>query len=160
MIEPWLPLFLFGILFGLSMDYHMLLLNRIKEAYDKGATNDEAVASGIKLTASQITSAAAIMVGIFGAFALGPAISLQQFDLGLGVAVLIYATVIRTVLLPASMKLLGDWNWYLPSWLEWLPNISTSEESEPTQKVYRPEPDYRHPSGQLAPATVPIKVDR
>ena len=129
-ITAWLPLFLFAILFGLSMDYHMLLLNRIKESYDQGYSNEESVSRGIKLTAGQITSAAAIMVGIFFTFALGRQIELQQMGLGLGVAVLIDATVIRSVLLPASMKLLGDRNWYLPSWLEWLPNVSSSESGQ------------------------------
>ena len=126
-IEAWLPLFLFGILFGLSMDYHMLLLSRIKEFYDQGFSNEESVSQGIKITAGQITSAAAIMVGVFGAFATSRVLGLQQFGLGLGVAVLIDATVIRVVLLPASMKLLGDWNWYMPSWLGWLPRISREE---------------------------------
>jgi uncharacterized membrane protein YdfJ with MMPL/SSD domain len=93
----------------------MLLLNRIKEAHDRGRSNEESVSEGIKVTAGQITGAAAIMVGVFSAFAMGRIIDLQQFGLGLGVAVLIDATVIRSVLLPASMKLLGDWNWYLPS---------------------------------------------
>ena len=129
-IAPWLPLFLFAILFGLSMDYHMLALNRIKEAYDQGHSNDESVSRGIKVTAGQITSAAAIMVGIFFTFALGRQIELQQMGLGLGVAVLIDATVSRTVLLPASMKLLGDRNWYLPRWLDWLPKV-TSDEGSP-----------------------------
>ena len=121
-IAPWMPIILFAIVFGLSMDYHMLLLNRIKEAYDEGHSNDESVSVGIRLTAGQITSAAAIMVGVFGSFALGRDVGMQQFGLGLGVAVLIDATIIRSVLLPASMKLLGDWNWYLPRWLDWLPN--------------------------------------
>ena len=124
-IMPWLPLFLFAILFGLSMDYHMLLLNRIKEGYDQGLSNEESVSQGIKMTAGQITSAAAIMVGIFGAFALGRQVELQQMGIGLGVAILIDATIIRSVLLPASMKLLGDRNWYLPKWLDWLPNVTT-----------------------------------
>jgi len=93
----------------------MLLLNRIKEAHDRGRSNEESVSEGIKVTAGQITGAAAIMVDVFSAFAMGRIIDLQQFGLGLGVAVLIDATVIRSVLLPASMKLLGDWNWYLPS---------------------------------------------
>ncbi|MCI0830659.1 MAG: MMPL family transporter [Chloroflexi bacterium] len=126
-IAPWLPLILFAILFGLSMDYHMLLLNRIKEAYDEGRGNDASVAEGIRLTAGQITSAAAIMVGVFGTFALMRDVEGQMFGLGLGVAVFIDATIIRSVLLPASMKLLGDRNWYLPSWLEWLPKVGTSE---------------------------------
>ena len=128
-IAPWLPLFLFAILFGLSMDYHMLVLNRIKKAYDQGHNNEESVSVGIKVTAGQITSAAAIMVGIFGTFALGRETEMQQMGLGLGVAVLIDATLIRTVLLPASMKLLGDRNWYLPSWLEWLPKVSSTEDT-------------------------------
>jgi uncharacterized membrane protein YdfJ with MMPL/SSD domain len=126
-IVAWLPLFLFAILFGLSMDYHMLLLNRVKESYDRTGRNDESVAIGIRQTAGQITSAAAIMVGVFSAFALARDVGLQQFGVGLGVSVLIDATVIRSVLLPATMKLLGDWNWYLPSWLEWLPRVSMTE---------------------------------
>ena len=130
-IETWLPLFLFGILFGLSMDYHMLLLNRIKEEYDKHGQNELAVATGIRLTAGQITSAAAVMVGVFAAFATSRILGLQQFGLGLAVAVLIDATVIRVILLPASMKLLGRWNWYLPGWLEWLPQVTPVDESSP-----------------------------
>ena len=132
-IEPWLPMFLFAILFGLSMDYHMLLLNRIKEAYDEGYSNEESVSQGIRLTAGQITSAAAVMVGVFGTFALSRQIGMQQMGLGLGVAVLIDATIIRSVLLPASMKLLGDRNWYWPSWLEWLPDMSSSESGKERQ---------------------------
>jgi RND superfamily putative drug exporter len=132
-ILAWLPLFLFAILFGLSMDYHMLLLNRVKESYDRTGRNDESVAIGIRQTAGQITSAAAIMVGVFSAFALARDVGLQQFGVGLGVSVLIDATIIRSVLLPATMKLLGDWNWYLPSWLEWLPRVSMAE----------PEPETR-----------------
>ena len=134
-IGAWMPMILFAIVFGLSMDYHMLLLNRIKESYDQGYGNDESVSEGIRLTAGQITSAAAIMVGVFGSFALGRSIEGQQFGIGLGAAVLIDATVIRSVLLPASMKLLGDWNWYLPRWLEWLPKVSTSEEPEAGSSV-------------------------
>ena len=123
-IESWLPLFLFGILFGLSMDYHMLLLNRIKEAYDRGATNEESVSQGVKVTAGQITSAALIMVGVFSTFAISQFLFFQQFGIGLAVAVLVDATIIRAILLPASMKLLGDFNWYFPRWLEWLPDFT------------------------------------
>ena len=141
-IVPWLPLFLFAILFGLSMDYHMLMLGRIKESYDQGHSNEESVSRGIKLTAGQITSAAAIMVGVFGTFALGRGVDTQQMGLGLAVAVLIDATVIRSVLLPASMKLLGDRNWYLPSWLEWLPKVNSSESYQPGKAI-----------GQAIPAT-------
>jgi len=123
-IEIFMPLFLFAVLFGLSMDYHMLVLSRVKEAYDSGHSNEESVSMGIKATASLITSAAAIMILVFGAFAFSSAMFMKQMGVGLGVAILIDATLIRAVLLPASMKLLGDRNWYLPSWLEWLPKIS------------------------------------
>ncbi|MCH7488554.1 MAG: MMPL family transporter [Chloroflexi bacterium] len=126
-VEAWLPLFLFAILFGLSMDYHMFVLARIKEAYERGASNDEAVSIGIKATAGTITMAAAIMVAVFSIFAFTRDIGLKQFGVGLGVAILIDATVIRSILLPASMKLLGDWNWYLPSWLQWIPEIKMAE---------------------------------
>tara|TARA_B100001765_G_scaffold38460_1_gene21550 strand:- start:1104 stop:3014 length:1911 start_codon:yes stop_codon:yes gene_type:complete len=131
-IETWLPLFLFGILFGLSMDYHMLLLNRIKEEFDRHGENERAVATGIRLTAGQITSAAAVMVGVFAAFATSRILGLQQFGVGLAVAVFLDATVIRVVLLPASMKLLGNWNWYLPAWLDWLPQVTPPDEATPT----------------------------
>jgi RND superfamily putative drug exporter len=130
-IETWLPLFLFGILFGLSMDYHMLLLNRIKEEFDRHGENERAVATGIRLTAGQITSAAAVMVGVFAAFATSRILGLQQFGVGLAVAVFLDATVIRVVLLPASMKLLGNWNWYLPGWLDWLPQVTPPDEAAP-----------------------------
>ena len=138
-VESWLPLFLFGILFGLSMDYHMLLLNRIREAYDQGSGNEESVSVGVRLTAGQITSAAAIMVGVFLTFATSRVLGLQQFGLGLAVAVFIDATVIRVVLLPASMKLLGETNWYLPSWLEWLPRVSP-EGARPQEAMGDPAP--------------------
>ena len=126
-IEVWLPLFLFAILFGLSMDYHMLLLSRIKEAYDQGRGNEESVSVGVKVTAGQITSAAAIMVAVFAAFATSRVVGLQQFGLGLAVAIFIDATVIRVVLLPASMKLLGEANWYLRGWLGWLPQLTPAK---------------------------------
>ena len=128
-IESWLPLFLFAILFGLSMDYHMFILSRVKELYEKGLSNEEAVSVGIKQTAGTITSAAAIMVAVFAIFAFTRFIGVKQLGVGLGVAVLLDATVIRSILLPATMKLLGDWNWYLPSWLEWLPRIKMEESS-------------------------------
>ncbi|MBI5870083.1 MAG: MMPL family transporter [Actinobacteria bacterium] len=129
-IEIFMPLFLFAVLFGLSMDYHMLVLSRIKEAYDGGMSNEESVSVGIKSTAALITSAAAIMILVFSAFALSSAMFMKQMGVGLGVAVLMDATLIRVVLLPASMKLLGDNNWYLPRWLEWLPRMSTSEQDD------------------------------
>ena len=123
-IEAWLPLFLFSVLFGLSMDYHVFLLSRIREHYDLTHDNTESVAYGLRTTAGIITGAALIMVAVFGGFASGRLVAFQQMGFGLAVAVLIDATLIRTVLVPASMKLLGDRNWYLPRWLQWLPDIS------------------------------------
>ena len=123
-IEAWLPLFLFSVLFGLSMDYHVFLLSRIRERFLETRNNTESVAYGLRTTGGLITGAAAIMVAVFAGFASGELVMLQQMGFGLAVAVFIDATLVRSVLVPASMKLLGDRNWYLPSWLEWLPNIS------------------------------------
>jgi len=120
-VVSWLPLFLFVVLFGLSMDYHVFILSRIKELHDAGETTDDAIRLGITRTAGTVTSAAVIMVAVFGLFATLSMIMMQQMGFGLAVAVLIDATVIRAVLVPATMKLLGDWNWYLPDWLAWLP---------------------------------------
>jgi RND superfamily putative drug exporter len=122
-IEAWLPLFLFSVLFGLSMDYHVFLLTRIREHFDLTGNNGESVAYGLRTTAGIITGAALIMVAVFGGFASGRLAPLQQMGFGLAVAVFLDATVVRTVLVPASMKLLGNLNWYLPKWLEWLPKI-------------------------------------
>ena len=113
-ITPWLPMFLFVILFGLSMDYHVFILSRVREAYDRGLSNEQAVAHGIRTTAGVVTSAAIVMVGTFSVFAMLPVIDMKEMGIGLAVAVLIDATIIRAVLLPATMKLLGDRNWYLP----------------------------------------------
>ena len=113
-VEPWLPLFLFVILFGLSMDYHVFILSRIKEAFDGGMSTEDAVAHGIKSTASTVTSAAFVMVGVFGVFATLSSIVFKQLGIGLAVAILLDATLVRAILLPATMKLLGDQNWYLP----------------------------------------------
>ena len=123
-IEAWLPLFLFSVLFGLSMDYHVFLLSRIKERFDQTGDNAESVAHGLRTTGALITGAAVIMVAVFAGFAAGRLVSFQQMGFGLAVAVLLDATIVRTVLVPASMKLLGNWNWYFPSWLEWIPNVS------------------------------------
>jgi RND superfamily putative drug exporter len=122
-IQSWLPLFLFAILFGLSMDYHVFLLSRIKERYDETGDNTASVAYGLRQTAGIITGAALIMVAVFGGMASGDLIVFQQVGFGLAVAIILDATIIRMVLVPASMELLGDWNWYFPSWLEWLPEI-------------------------------------
>jgi RND superfamily putative drug exporter len=127
-ISPVVPLLLFVILFGLSMDYHVFLLSRIREAVQSGSSNDEAVAHGIKSTAGVVTSAAIVMVAVFSVFVALSMLFFKQFGVGLAVAVLIDATIVRGVLLPASMKLLGDWNWYVPSWLQWLPHLGLSED--------------------------------
>jgi uncharacterized membrane protein YdfJ with MMPL/SSD domain len=128
-ITPWLPMFLFVILFGLSMDYHVFIISRIREAYDRGLSNEQAVAHGIKTTASVVTSAATVMVGTFMVFALLPVIDMKEMGLGLAAAVLIDATIVRAVLLPATMKLLGERNWYLPKRLEWLPKLEHGDKA-------------------------------
>jgi RND superfamily putative drug exporter len=130
-IEAWLPLFLFSVLFGLSMDYHVFLLSRIREEYDKTHDNTEAVAYGLRTTAGIITGAALIMVAVFVGFAAGRLGPLQQMGFGLAVAVFMDATIVRTLLVPAGMRLLGDLNWYLPKWLQWLPQVHV-EGHEPT----------------------------
>jgi RND superfamily putative drug exporter len=122
-ITSWLPLFLFVVLFGLSMDYHVFILSRIREAFDGGMRTDQAVAHGIKSTAGVVTSAAIVMVAVFAIFATLRAVEFKQMGVGLAVAVLLDATLVRGVLLPATMKLLGDWNWYLPRPLHRLPRI-------------------------------------
>ena len=122
-IASWLPIFMFVILFGLSMDYHVFILSRVREAFDRGMKTADAVEHGITTTAGVVTSAAVVMVGAFGVFALMPIIDMKEMGIGLAAAVLIDATIVRAVLLPATMKLLGDWNWYLPNWLSWLPRL-------------------------------------
>lgn len=122
-IESWVPLFMFAVLFGLSMDYHVFLLTRIREHYDHTGDNAASVAHGVRATAGMITGAAAIMIAVFSGFAAGEMVMFQQMGFGLAVAVLLDATVVRIVLVPASMELLGARNWYLPSWLNWLPKV-------------------------------------
>jgi uncharacterized membrane protein YdfJ with MMPL/SSD domain len=143
-VASWFPLMLFVILFGLSMDYHVFILSRIKEAVDRGESTSDAVGHGIKSTASVVTAAAFVMVGVFGIFATLQFVDMKQFGVGLATAVLIDATLVRGVLLPATMKLLGKWNWYLPKWLEWLPKgpaIEGSPEPGPApHPQLRPDP--------------------
>jgi RND superfamily putative drug exporter len=122
-VVTWLPLFLFAVLFGLSMDYHVFIVSRIKELVDRGVATEEAVSKGIASTAGTVTAAATVMVAVFAIFATLSTLEIKQMGVGLAVAVLIDATVIRGVLLPASMKLLGRWNWYLPRWLGWMPQV-------------------------------------
>jgi RND superfamily putative drug exporter len=122
-VTSWLPMFLFVILFGLSMDYHVFILSRVREAFDRGMKTEDAVAHGIRTTAGTVTSAAIVMVAVFAIFATLSYLDFKMMGVGLATAILIDATIVRAVLLPASMKLLGDWNWYLPRWLEWLPSL-------------------------------------
>jgi uncharacterized membrane protein YdfJ with MMPL/SSD domain len=126
-VTSWLPMFLFVILFGLSMDYHVFILSRIREAFDRGMKTEDAVAHGIKTTAGTVTSAALVMVAVFGIFATLSYLDFKMMGVGLATAILVDATLVRAVLLPATMKLLGDWNWYLPTWLEWLPSLGHEE---------------------------------
>jgi RND superfamily putative drug exporter len=132
-IEAWLPLFLFSILFGLSMDYQVFLLSRIREEYDKTKDNAEAVAFGLRTTGGIITGAAIIMVAVFAGFASGRLTSLEEMGFGLAVAVFFDATIVRSILVPSAMKLLGDRNWYLPKWLEWLPKVDVEGHSDVVQ---------------------------
>ena len=129
-IANWLPMFMFVILFGLSMDYHVFILSRIREAYDRGLPTDKAIEHGIKSTAGTVTSAAVVMVGVFAVFTMLPLVDLKEMGVGLAAAVLIDATIVRAVLLPATMTLLGDKNWYLPKWLQWLPSLEHGRSSE------------------------------
>jgi uncharacterized membrane protein YdfJ with MMPL/SSD domain len=113
------------------MDYHVFILSRVKELHDAGETTEDAVRHAITRTAGTVTSAAIIMVGVFGLFGTLSMIDIKQMGIGLAIAVLIDATIIRAVLLPAAMKLLGEWNWYLPRWLEWLPTLAPEGRTEP-----------------------------
>ncbi len=144
-ITSWMPLFLFVVLFGLSMDYHVFILSRIREAFDRGRSTEEAVAHGIKSTAGVVTSAAVVMVSVFAIFATLSLLIFKQLGIGLAVAVLLDATLVRGVLLPATMKLLGDWNWYLPRWLEWLPHVGPGDGRGLPPDTSRPQPEA-HPA--------------
>ena len=130
-VTSWLPLFLFVILFGLSMDYHVFILSRVRESWKSGMSSENAVAHGIKTTAGTITAAAIIMVAVFAEFATSSSLDTKQMGVGLAFAIFVDATIIRGVLLPATMKLLGDWNWYLPRWLQWIPELDHGESAAP-----------------------------
>ncbi|QKW39783.1 MMPL family transporter [Actinomadura sp. NAK00032] len=137
-LESWIPLFVFVVLFGLSMDYHVFVVSRIREAYDRGLDTARAVHEGVRATAGVVTGAAVIMIATFGIFGTLSMQDFKQLGVGLAVAVLIDATIVRVVLLPAVMSLLGRANWYLPAWLDWLPRISHGDEPAPA-----PAPDLR-----------------
>jgi uncharacterized membrane protein YdfJ with MMPL/SSD domain len=152
-VTSWLPLFLFVILFGLSMDYHVFILSRVREAYQGGMSTTEAIRHGISTTAGTVTSAAIVMVVVFSVFVTLSFLDFKQMGVGLAAAVLIDATVIRGVLLPASMKVLGDWNWYLPSWLEWIPQVGSEGDVAPPMKPEEaPVPDEPEAAEEPRPA--------
>jgi uncharacterized membrane protein YdfJ with MMPL/SSD domain len=136
-IEAWIPIFLFAVLFGLSMDYEVFLLTRMREEWDKTHDNEEAVALGLEHTGRIITAAAIIMVAAFSGFTFGSFVGLQEFGLGLSAAVLLDATVVRAILVPATMKLIGDWNWYLPE------RVRRALRVHPPPTLPRPEPERR-----------------
>jgi len=148
-IEGFIPVFIFTILFGLSMDYHVFILTRIKEARDRGLASNEAVARGIAITSGTVTSAAAIMVVVFAVFVTLPLTIIKQLGFGLAIAVFIDATVVRSILLPASMRLLGEWNWWLPSWLGWLPHVTIEGDVDEVDEVDEPATE----EGKVLPAT-------
>jgi RND superfamily putative drug exporter len=159
-VTDWLPLFLFVVLFGLSMDYHVLILSRIREMHDRGMSTENAIATGIKTTAGVITSAAIVMVAVFAIFATLEMLDFKMMGVGLATAILIDATIVRAVLLPATMKLLGKRNWYLPRWLNSLPHLAT----EPTLgRVSTPVAAVKTqsaavPTRPIAPARQPATV--
>jgi uncharacterized membrane protein YdfJ with MMPL/SSD domain len=156
-VTNWLPLFLFVVLFGLSMDYHVFILSRVRELYERGMSTDEAVRQGISTTAGTVTSAAAVMVGVFAVFITLTFLDFKEMGLGLATAILIDATIIRGVLLPASMKLLGDWNWYLPRWLEWLPRVGPESVAAPPVESQEP-PTPEEPDDAEEPRPAPVRA--
>jgi uncharacterized membrane protein YdfJ with MMPL/SSD domain len=132
-VEAWVPLFLFAVLFGLSMDYQVFLLSRIRERYAQTGDNEDAVSFGVSSTARLITGAALIIIAVFAGFARGDLVMFQQMGFGIAVALFIDATIIRSVVVPATMTLLGRWNWFLPSWLSWLPDVHVEGHEEEFQ---------------------------
>jgi len=156
-VEAWVPIFLFSVLFALSMDYHVFLLSRIRERYATTGDTNQAVVHGIAATGRIITGAALIIVVVFAGFAAGQLVMFQQMGFGVGVALLVDATLIRMVVVPASMALLGRWNWYLPSWLEWLPELHVEGDPEPLPDA-RPDADVDTPVDIPLPSPVETPV--
>ena len=139
-VEAWVPLFLFAVLFGLSMDYQVFLLSRIRERFSQCGDNSEAVSFGVGATARLITGAALIIIAVFAGFARGDLVMFQQMGFGVAVALLIDATIIRSVVVPATMTILGRWNWYLPAWLRWLPDVHVEGHEEEMETRPAPSP--------------------
>jgi putative drug exporter of the RND superfamily len=139
-IESWVPPFLFAVLFGLSMDYHVFLLSRIRERFRQTGDNSDAIAHGVGSTGRIITGGALIIIAVFSGFARGDLVMFQQMGFGVAIALLLDATIARLVLVPAAMQLLGERNWYLPAWLRWLPDVhveGSQREPRPTQQPAR-----------------------
>jgi RND superfamily putative drug exporter len=157
-IETWLPIFLFSVLFGLSMDYHVFLLSRMKEKYDETHKNIPAVSFGLQSTGRLITGAALIMVAVFGGFALGDMVMMQEMGFGLAAAVFVDATIVRSILVPATMRLLGRWNWYMPKWLSWIPRTGIGEGAAQGVPA-RASALLSSPSLVPAPETLPVRMD-
>jgi putative drug exporter of the RND superfamily len=134
-VEAWVPVFLFSVLFALSMDYHVFLLGRIRERYAQTGDTEEAVVHGIAATGRIITGAALIIVVVFTGFAAGQLVMFQQMGFGVGIALFVDATLIRMVVVPAAMTLLGGWNWYLPRWLDWMPELHVEGDLEVTAPI-------------------------
>jgi RND superfamily putative drug exporter len=135
-VEAWVPVFLFSVLFALSMDYHVFLLSRIRERYEQSGDTNRAITHGIAATGRIITGAAVIIVVVFAGFAAGQLVMFQQMGFGVGVALLVDATLIRMVVVPATMTLLGRWNWYLPTWLDWLPELHVEGDPDPVTEPH------------------------
>ena len=157
-VEAWVPVFLFSVLFALSMDYHVFLITRIRERYAHSGDTVDAVVHGIAATGRIITGAALIIVAVFAGFAAGDLVMFQQMGFGVGVALLLDATLIRMVVVPAAMTVLGRWNWYLPTWLEWLPELHVEGDPRPREEGASPSPDVialpeqKVPAGPATPA--------
>jgi uncharacterized membrane protein YdfJ with MMPL/SSD domain len=139
-IEAWVPVFLFSVLFGLSMDYQVFLLSRIQERYHQTGNTTDGIVHGVASTARLITGAALIIIVVFAGFATGQLVSFQQMGFGVAVALLLDATIVRLVIIPAAMGLLGERNWYLPRWLNWLPKVQVEEPARPAAATDREPP--------------------
>ena len=157
MIQAWIPVLLFAILFGLSMDYQVFLISRIRERYLQTGDNEEAVTYGLRSTAGLITGAALVMVAIFGGFAAGDLVPTAQFGFGMAVAILLDATIVRSVLVPSTMKLLGDRNWYLPGFLSWLSTCRWTVIALFPKLKWKRAGEPRDPSGTAYPARTAVQ---
>jgi RND superfamily putative drug exporter len=153
-IDAWVPIFLFSVLFGLSMDYQVFLLSRIHERWSATGDTPAAIVHGVASTARLITGAAAIIVVVFAGFATGQLVAFQEMGFGIAVALALDATVVRLLLIPAAMRLLGERNWYLPSWLSWLPDVQVEGQRPPAPPADQPAHD--DPAREVPPGAVPV----